>query len=103
MGQAKLKGTFEQRQAIAIAKERAQFPASIKCNNCGNDLTEIHPMDVKGMTGMRLAGGAICASCTQTTWVLDGTSEALAQMQDFLAEEHGEEAKIGFAKKLQSN
>lgn len=103
MGQAKLKGSFEQRQAQAIAKARAQFPASIKCNNCGDDLTEIEPMDVRGMPGMRLAGGAICASCSQTTWVLDGTPEALSQMQAFLAEEHGDEAKIGFAEKPQSH
>lgn len=52
---------------------------------------------------MRLAGGAVCVSCSQTTWVLDGTPEALAQMHDYMAEEHGEEAKIGFAKKPQSN
>lgn len=56
-------------------------------------------MDVRGMPGMRLAGAAICASCTQTTWVLDGTPEALAKMQAFMDEEHGEDAKIGFANK----
>lgn len=102
MGQAKLKGTFEQRQAQAIAKSRAQFPSSIKCNNCGEDLTEIQPMDVRNMPGMRLAGAAICASCTQTTWILDGTPDALSLMQDFMAEEHGEDAKLGFVKKPQS-
>jgi hypothetical protein len=101
MGQAKLKGSFEQRQALAKAKSRAQFPSSIKCNNCGEDLTEIQPMDVRGMPGMRLAGAAMCASCTQTTWVLDGTPEALVLMQEFMAEEHGEEAKLGFAQKPQ--
>lgn len=103
MGQAKLKGSFEQRQAQAVAKARALFPPSIQCNNCGHDLTDIQPMDVKGMPGMRLAGGAICSSCSQTTWVLDGTPEALAQMQDYMADEHGEEAKIGFAMKPQYN
>ena len=103
MGQAKIKGSFEQRQAQAIAKARAQFPTSVKCNNCGNDLTEIQPMDVRGMPGMRLAGGAVCISCSQTTWVLDGTPEALAQMQDYMNEEHGEEAKIGLANKPLSN
>lgn len=99
MGQAKLKGSFEQRQAQAIVKARAQFPASVKCNNCGDELAEIQVMDVRGMPGMRLAGAAICASCTQTTWVLDGTPEALAKMQAFMDEEHGEDAKIGFANK----
>lgn len=103
MGQAKLNGSFEQRKAQAVAKARALFPTSIQCNNCGHDLFEIQQMDVRGMPGMRLAGGAVCASCSQTTWILDGTPEALAQMQDYMAEAHGEEAKIGFAKKPQSN
>lgn len=99
MGQAKLKGSFEQRQALAIAKARGQFPASIKCNNCGDDLTDILPMDVRGTPGMRLAGAAICSSCSQTTWVLDGTPEALEAMQRFMNEEHGENAKLGFVRK----
>lgn len=103
MGQAKLKGFFEDRQAQSIAKARAQFPALVKCNNCSHDLTHIQPMDVRGMPGMRLAGGAVCPSCSQTTWVLDGTPEALAQMHNFMAQEHGEEAKTGFVKKPQSN
>lgn len=97
MGQAKLKGSFEQRQAQAIANARAQFPASVKCNNCGHDLTDIQPMDVRQMPGMRLAGGAICSECSNTTWVLDGTPEALAKLQEFMDEEHGEEAKTGVA------
>lgn len=99
MGQAKIKGSFEQRQAQALAKARAQFPASVNCNNCGDELSEIQAMDVRGMPGMRLAGAAICASCTQTTWVLDGTPEAIEKMQEFMDEMHGEEAKIGFASK----
>lgn len=99
MGQAKLKGNFEQRQAQAIAKARAQFPQSVKCNNCNNDLTDINPMDVRGMPGMRLAGAAICTSCSHTTWVLDASPEGLALFQTFLDEEHGQEAKVGFATK----
>lgn len=56
-------------------------------------------MDVRGLEGMRLAGGAMCAGCSHTTWVLDGTPEALEKMQDFMAQEHGDELKIGLAKK----
>lgn len=99
MGQAKLKGTFEQRQAQAIAKARAQFPQSVKCNNCSSDLTEINPMDVRGMPGMRLAGAANCSNCSSTTWVLDGSPDGLALFQTFLDEEHGQQAKVGFAAK----
>lgn len=97
MGQAKLKGTFEQRKALAIATARAKFPASVKCNNCEQDLTDIHPMDVSGMVGMQLAASVICPSCTHITWILDGTPEALVQMQKFLQEEHGDDVKSGVA------
>lgn len=98
MGQAKLKGSFEQRQALAVATARAKFPPSVKCNNCGHDLTDIQAMDVRNMPGMRLAGGAICSECSHTTWVLDGTPDAIEKLQEFMAEEHGEEAKTGVAR-----
>lgn len=97
MGQAKLKGTFEQRRATAIATARSKFPVSVKCNNCDQDITDIHPMDVSGLAGMRLAGSAVCVSCSHVTWILDGTPEALAQMQQFLSEEHGDDVKSGVA------
>ncbi|ABM39690.1 MULTISPECIES: hypothetical protein [Polaromonas] len=102
MGQAKLRGTFEQRAANAKTNARAQFPDSIQCNNCQAWLTEIEPLDIRGIPGMRLAGGAVCAGCAHTTWVLDGTPEALAGMQGYLDDAQDEEAKIGFVKKPQA-
>jgi hypothetical protein len=102
MGQAKLKGSFHQRKSAALANARVQFPSFVKCNNCGNELTEIDAMDVRGMPGMRVAGAAVCESCSHTTWTLDGTPEALAMMQDFLSTEHDGNVKHGFVKKPQS-
>lgn len=101
MGQAKSKGSFEQRQVLAVAAARAKFPPSVKCNNCSQDLTDIQSMDVRDMPGMRLVGAAICGNCSQTTWVLDGTPAALAQLQAVMAEEHGNELKAGSEKKPQ--
>lgn len=99
MGQAKIRGTLEERAAQAKVNARARFPATVKCNHCESDISEIEPMDVRGMIGMRLAGGAICPKCSSTTWVLDGTPEALAQMQSFLDHEHGGSARAGVALK----
>ncbi len=99
MGQAKIRGTHEERAAQAKLAARAQFPATVKCNNCEADIAEIEPLDVRGMAGMRLAAAAICPSCSSTTWVLDGTPEALAKMQAFLNEEHGVQAQTGRALK----
>ncbi len=99
MGQARIRGTQEERAAQAKKAARAQFPATVKCNNCEAEIAEIEPLDVRGMVGMRLAAAAVCQSCSSTTWVLDGTPEAMAQMQAFLNEEHGTEAKVGRALK----
>lgn len=89
MGQAKNRGTKEQREQQAIAAKRAEFPAQVECNNCHAMLSDIHPMDVRGMPGMRKAAGAMCAACGHSTWVLDGTPEGLGLFRQFLDEEHG--------------
>lgn len=92
MGQAKNRGTREQREQKAIAAKRAELPAEVECNNCHATLIDIHPMDVRGMPGMRKAGGALCGTCGHQTWVLDGTPEGLALFRRFLDEEHGSNA-----------
>lgn len=99
MGQAKLKGSFEQRQAQAMSRVRSRFPASIKCNHCSNDLADIQAMDVRGIPEMRLAGAALCDVCSSTTWVLDGTPKALAEFQDFMSSQHGEKVQVGVAQR----
>lgn len=92
MGQAKLRGTSEQRREDAIARQRAQFPAVVTCNSCQAELTEIQGMDVRGIDGMRLAGVAQCQMCQHDTWVLDGTPEGLALFRQYLDAQHGAEA-----------
>lgn len=99
MGQAKNRGTFEERAAASKANARALFPASVTCNHCKEQISEIESMDVRGIPGMRLAGGAICQSCTYTTWILDGTPEAVAAMQKIMNEEHGSPAEMGTERK----
>jgi len=89
MGEAKRRGTAAQREAAAVAAQRAKFPASVSCNNCSAALKDINPMDVRGFPGLRLAGAAHCTSCSHDTWVLDGTPEGLALFQQFLEEAHG--------------
>lgn len=88
MGQAKIRGNQEQRIADAKARERAKFPEAVACNNCHAQLTEIEPMDVRGIDGMRLAGAAFCNACDSSTWVLDGTPEGLKAVSSYLADGH---------------
>lgn len=51
MGQAKLRGSPEQRANEAKARQRAQFAAVVTCNNCQSDLTEIQNLDIRGIEG----------------------------------------------------
>lgn len=97
MGQAKNRGSVEQRIAEAKARERAKFPATVACNNCQAQLSDIEPMDVRGMDGMRAAGAARCEACSSVTWVLDGTPEAMAGVSEYLEHQNGTgPAQMGF-------
>lgn len=98
MGQAKSRGNQEQRIAEVKVRERAKFPDAVACNNCQAQLTEIEPMDVRSIPGMRLAGVAHCGACESTTWVLDGTQEGLDAVSAFLAESR-EDVSFGVARR----
>lgn len=101
MGQARQRGTFEQRAEASKSSKRALFPTSVTCNHCKEQISEIEPMDVRGIPGMRLAGGAVCPKCTYTTWILDGTPEALAATRQIMNEQHDSPAEIGSERKPQ--
>jgi hypothetical protein len=99
MGEARRRGTQDQRQASAAAALRAKFPASIKCNECTTDLTAIVPMDTRGMEGLNLVGAAHCPNCQKATWILDGSPDAIAKFNEFMEMDQGGPAKMGVAQK----
>lgn len=80
MGQAKNRGSQADRVAQAVARERAKFPASVKCKSCQADLTEITPLSTKGHPGIWLMGQAKCRPCDCITWVVEGEPEAVMQL-----------------------
>lgn len=96
MGQAKSRGSAEQRKAQAIAAARAAQPATVKCNDCQTELSNIEPVNVRAMPGLVAAGAAHC-QCGSSTWMVDGTPEAKAAFAEFLAQEHGDTLKVGTA------
>lgn len=98
MGEAKKRGSQELRQQQAIAAARAKFPDKIECNECHAALSDIVPFDTRGIPGLRLAGGALC-TCGNTTYVIDGSAEAVARLQEVLAEEHDGAPKMGTVRK----
>ena len=102
MGQAKNRGNREDRIAQAKARMEANKPASLKCNNCENQITEITALDTKGMAGIRAAFAGICPNCSQTTWAIDGDPEAVADALVFLKEGMGAEGKMGYEMKAKT-
>lgn len=99
MGEAKRRGSHEIRKEQAVTSSRARFPAVVNCNHCAAELSEINPLDTRGMPGLRLAGVAYCSACDHSTFVLDGEPEALAAFQAHMAFEHGDEVSSGVALK----
>lgn len=98
MGEAKRRGNQELRQQQAIASARARFPETVACNECHAALSDIVPFDTRGIPGLRLAGGALC-TCGNTTYVIDGSPDAVARLQVVLAEEHDSAPKTGTVRK----
>ena len=77
MGQAKSRGNQAQRMAQALERASTQLPASVKCETCQVEMTQITPMDVRDMPGINLAGVAHCHACGRAAWALRGTPHAV--------------------------
>lgn len=76
MGQAKNRGTKDQRIAQAQAKIEATRPEKLVCNGCGADVTTIHPVSTRGLRGIEAIWVGQCA-CGQTTFAASGEPQAV--------------------------
>lgn len=83
MGQAKRRGSAEQRAADAIARDRARFPETVHCTQCNEVLTAIQSVDTGSISGLSSAGGAECPTCGGVTWVFNGTQDAVQRAAKF--------------------
>lgn len=76
MGQAKNRGTLEQRVAQAQAKLVANKPEKLVCNGCGADVTQINPVSTRGLRGLEAIWVGQC-ECGQTTFAASGEPQAV--------------------------
>ena len=76
MGQAKQRGTVEQRAAQAQAKIEATRPEKLVCNGCSADVTSIHPVSTRGLRGIEAIWVGQC-ECGQTTFAASGEPKAV--------------------------
>ena len=83
MGQAKQRGSNEQRVAQAQAKIEATRPEKLVCNGCGAEVTVIHPVSTRGLTGIEAIWVGQC-DCGQTTFAASGDPKAVQAFFDAL-------------------
>lgn len=88
MGQAKKRGTPEQRRQQALARNT---PSGVRCNECDTVIPTMIPMDTKGLTGINVAAYGTCPSCKKVTWAISGEPELVALFQETISEDAGPE------------
>ena len=76
MGQAKQRGSLEQRVAQAQAKIEATRPEKLVCNHCSADVTQINPVSTRGLRGIDAIWVGQC-DCGQTTFAASGEPKAV--------------------------
>jgi dienelactone hydrolase len=94
MGQAKQRGSKDEREAQAKAKVESIKPASIVCNQCQAAITEVHTMDTRGLDGIDGAFAGMC-SCGHTTWAIAGDPNAVAELAASMEETMDEQFILG--------
>jgi hypothetical protein len=83
MGQAKRRGSLEQRIAAAQARIEATRPEKLVCNGCGADVTTTHPVSTRGLSGIEAIWVGQC-DCGQTTFAASGDPRAVQAFFDAL-------------------
>ena len=76
MGQAIQRGNRDARIAEAQARIEATRPDKLVCNGCGADVTTIHPVSTRGLTGIEAIWVGQC-DCGQTTFAASGDPQAV--------------------------
>lgn len=95
MGQAKQRGTKEQRVAQAQAKIEALRPEHLVCGSCKTAFTDFGAMDTRNMKGIHAGFGGICPSCGETVLAFSGEQEAVANAMLAWQDAMESESKLG--------
>ncbi len=79
MGEAKRRGTPEERAAQARAKIEALRPAQLVCGHCKTAFAQFDALDVPGLPGIDAVFGGECPGCGNDVVVFKGAPDAVAQ------------------------
>ncbi len=86
MGQAKQRGSREDRIQEVKAKLDAIRPSKLTCNSCQTEITEIKDANTRGMPGIDGIFLGKCPKCGNTTQEVVGDKEAVAAYSKFMDE-----------------
>lgn len=90
MGQAKSRGSREQRIEAAVALQEALKPTEMICNECGGSISggDIYMQNTRNMPGVDMACSGVCPQCKSVTWGFKGTEQGVAALSAAIASEH---------------
>jgi transcription elongation factor Elf1 len=86
MGQAKQRGSKEDRILQVKAKLDAIRPSTLTCNSCQAEITEIKDGNTRGMPGIDGIFLGKCPKCGNITQAVVGTKDAVAAYSKFMDE-----------------
>lgn len=89
MGQAKLRGSRDDRIKQASERIDALRPDKLTCNNCKSDFTEFEMLDTRGISGLKMACVGICPKCNDVTWGLKGDPAICQAFAEHMMNEKG--------------
>ncbi|SAK70318.1 hypothetical protein AWB82_04211 [Caballeronia glebae] len=95
MGQAKQRGTKDERIALAKAKMDALRPEKLVCGACKTAFSDFDAMDTRNMKGIHAAFGGTCPSCGETVLAFSGDKDAVADAMIAWQDAMGSEGKLG--------
>jgi len=79
MGQAKLRGSVDNRIAQAKDKVESLRPEKMTCDQCKKDFSEFDVVSNKGMPGINAIFTGICPNCGSETVSFVGARNAVIQ------------------------
>ncbi|CAG9177612.1 hypothetical protein LMG23992_03549 [Cupriavidus laharis] len=96
MGEAKRRGTPQQRAEQARAKKEALRPAQLVCGHCKAAFREFDELDVPGLPGIDAVFGGQCPACGNDVVVFKGEPNAVAEAMLAWQKMLGADAQLGY-------
>lgn len=95
MGQAKKRGTREQRVAEAVEKADELRPENLVCGTCETRFADFRTINTSGLVGIVAGFKGSCPNCGRTVVAYRGDDDAVADVLAPIMAEHQDDATLG--------